>query len=1045
MADPTPSGAEPKAPAGPKDNAPVVIGKVDALQGEAWIIRGGQKLSARTDAPLLNGDEVETAQGAQISLVFADRSTFVLKDRGLIGLDDFAYDPKTHTGHESILVAKGAFSFVSGDIAKAHPDAARIATPVMSIGIRGTTVSGNVGTDGATSVALQADPGSNFVGEIVMSKLGSTEGAIVVNTAGSGVLGATSTGTWAASTNAGAAVATFAPPPAAPPAAPPVLPAAPAGNTGPSGGGDAPTGGANAAPGGANATEPGNGPAPAPTNAGGGEPAGLVQVAVSIPEPPPLPPPQPVIVQVSEPTPQTATTTTTTTTTTATTTNATSNTAGSVTNSAPVLGTVTLSSATEDTSRVLTTAELLGTTTDADGDTLSITGLTVSQGSITDNLDGTFTLTPPANFDGSVTLDYSVSDGTTSVATSTTMTVTAVNDVPIVSAAGTAASYTEGGAAAIVYGVATVADVDSAALSGATMAIANWETGDLLNFTDQSGITGSYNAATGVLTLTGSATPADYETALRSVTFSNSGITTSTSRTLTVTVTDGASTSAALNQTVDVTPADDTLTATAGIDALDGGDGSNTYSIAAGSDFAAGDSIADSGNDAGDVDTVALGAGATDLSVGTVTGVERITMAAAGSSVVLGGAASQFSSIVGGAGSDSVTLAASGTTLDLTGVTLSSVETVSTGIGNDTILIDDISAPGSSFLLDGDGSSVDFDKVIFTQTQAGSLDISGKTFSGIETIVLASGTTSGVTLIGGSQGQTLIGGAGDDNLVGGGGDDIISGGVGADVLTGGAGSDVFVYTSPTQSVDAMASRDTITDFATGTDHLRIALSGAHVDVSGFASVGSYNSGQATLAGGGVVGDGFYASFDQAFYIYVNGTTTDIGADGGYVIGSANTIAAADLQFDITGTSGNDTLVGGGGADRLVAGTVMSTLTGGGGTDAFVVNNSGSATITDFAAGTDWVDLSNAQFGLGGAGDLSASRYAESATAMSGSATDYGGGNTGAGLVAIDNGGNVELWSTTAMEAATTANSHLAGTLTGINTTALDNTSFHLTV
>ena len=43
----------------------------------------------------------------------------------------------------------------------------------------------------------------------------------------------------------------------------------------------------------------------------------------------------------------------------------------------------------------------------------------------------------------------------------------------------------------------------------------------MLGFTNQNGITGSFNAATGVLTLTGSATVANYQTALRSVTYAN--------------------------------------------------------------------------------------------------------------------------------------------------------------------------------------------------------------------------------------------------------------------------------------------------------------------------------------------------------------------------------------------------------------------------------------------------------------------------------------------------------------------------------------------
>ena len=54
----------------------------------------------------------------------------------------------------------------------------------------------------------------------------------------------------------------------------------------------------------------------------------------------------------------------------------------------------------------------------------------------------------------------------------------------------------------------TVSDVDSGGnLTGATVTIgAGFLAGDTLNFTNQNGISGSYNAATGVLTLTGTAT-----------------------------------------------------------------------------------------------------------------------------------------------------------------------------------------------------------------------------------------------------------------------------------------------------------------------------------------------------------------------------------------------------------------------------------------------------------------------------------------------------------------------------------------------------------
>ena len=96
---------------------------------------------------------------------------------------------------------------------------------------------------------------------------------------------------------------------------------------------------------------------------------------------------------------------------------------------------------------------------------------------------------------------------------------------PSLGGAGVTATYTEGGAAATLDSGLTVSDPSSSTLSGATVTIASGLfAGDTLNFTNQSGIAGSYNSATGALTLTGSASLAAYHVALDSVTFSSSSL-----------------------------------------------------------------------------------------------------------------------------------------------------------------------------------------------------------------------------------------------------------------------------------------------------------------------------------------------------------------------------------------------------------------------------------------------------------------------------------------------------------------------------------------
>jgi hypothetical protein len=105
-----------------------------------------------------------------------------------------------------------------------------------------------------------------------------------------------------------------------------------------------------------------------------------------------------------------------------------------------------------------------------------------------------------------------------------------------------------------------VADVDSPQLAGATVAItSNFAAGeDVLGFTNQNGISGAFNATSGVLTLSGTATVAQYQAALRSVTFGNTSENPSTSpRTITFTVRDSGGASNPQTRTVSVARVND--------------------------------------------------------------------------------------------------------------------------------------------------------------------------------------------------------------------------------------------------------------------------------------------------------------------------------------------------------------------------------------------------------------------------------------------------------------------------------------------------------
>ena len=187
--------------------------------------------------------------------------------------------------------------------------------------------------------------------------------------------------------------------------------------------------------------------------------------------------------------------------------------------------------------------------------------------------------TPAANANGNAYASFSFqlrdNGGTsnggvdTSAAASLSFNVNPINDAPVVTA-GNSVGYTENGSPALINNSITVSDVDSGNLSGATVAIsAGFTAGDLLSFANQNGIAGAYNAATGVLSLSGTATVAQYEAALRSVGYSstsNTSTANSASRTISWVANDGGALnnlSAPATSTITITSVNPTITLSA--------------------------------------------------------------------------------------------------------------------------------------------------------------------------------------------------------------------------------------------------------------------------------------------------------------------------------------------------------------------------------------------------------------------------------------------------------------------------------------------------
>jgi VCBS repeat-containing protein len=556
-------------------------------------------------------------------------------------------------------------------------------------------------------------------------------------------------------------------------------------------------------------------------------------------------------------------------------------------------GAVTLADGTEDIDTTISFAALLNGATDADGNTLSLSGFSASNGaSVTVNAND-ITLHTPTDYEGPVTISYTIGDGQGgTVAQTSSITILGVNDAPVIT---TTTNATASDHAGLTTGQVTASDVD---INDAGQLSYHIVGGSVSGGTET--LVTTYGTVT-MTTATGDYTFAPNTNA------KYLGLGQSTTDNFTVQVNDAHGGSVTASVGVDITGTNDAPTVSGSVTL------SNTPTNTSVT-FTKATLLAN----ASDVDTSdTLSASGFSSAQGTVTDNGDGTVTFAPTNGYTGAVSISYT----------VTDSHGATVADTATLTVTQVLQVT---GGGTIL--QVLTP--TMLADADFSgysglhALTFETtgtqgaVMSTNAIASGITVVSSFMSAQGVSVDASADTLNITFNGGSGNDTFIGGSGDNTFFAAGG---------GDTLTGGAGADTFVYTDAGETQDATVSRDVITDFQTGTDHIKISLTGSYVDVSSFASAASYNGGQTTLAMTGAIGDGFYSSGDQAFYIYTQPNTTAIGT--GYVISSANAINAADLQFAITGTSGADTLVGGIGNDSIDGGDGNDTITGSGGADS----------------------------------------------------------------------------------------------------------------
>ncbi|QGZ39840.1 serralysin [Pseudoduganella flava] len=318
-----------------------------------------------------------------------------------------------------------------------------------------------------------------------------------------------------------------------------------------------------------------------------------------------------------------------------------------------------------------------------------------------------------------------------------------------------------------------------------------------------------------------------------------------------------------------VSVGDDDLTGTMGADTIDGLAGADTMVGLAGDDTYVIGAVQD-------VIVEAAGAGTDTASITIATALYSYTLAANVENAVV--KSSTAGTVIGNALANVLTGGAGANTLDgadgndsLDGG--SGNDSLLGGTGNDTL----VGGTGGDTLAGGAGNDVyvvdsTLDKVI--ESVDGGIDVVRTALSAwtlaADVEHLDYTGNSAFTGTGNDLANRITGGIGADRLTGGAGADTLVGGLGNDTLTGGADADTFV-------LRADAGSDTVTDFATGIDHLLVDVS-----VRAIGNGDAVLDHAATIAGPGGFGT------DAELVIVTTDATTLTTAKAAALIGAADT-------------------------------------------------------------------------------------------------------------------------------------------------------------
>ena len=382
-------------------------------------------------------------------------------------------------------------------------------------------------------------------------------------------------------------------------------------------------------------------------------------------------------------------------------------------------------------------------------------------------------------------------------------------------------------------------------------------------------------------------------------------------------------------------------------------------------------------------DVVRTGSGADNITVGSATNVYVLTGAGNDTITLAGDNSAKTVYIEMGDGSGDHLKLTDGGNYNASTVSITGFEKVTfvNAAGDTTATVRDTLLDGSTAAIFGTASVVD---TITIGVSKATNDFSGLA---IDTATIQSGDTFTIDASSRTAAVTITGTDWDDIITG-----ANTSGVYADVLNGGEGNDKLYAT---EGGDTLTGGD-------GTDTVYLAnLKDTTIEGTSATSTGVVINMSTSAVSQAAVATAMDTS-------YISKSLTEVAAGKvAYLFAAESTtytttVASVATIENVVGTSGADYIIGNSSANTLTGNGGADVLTGGSGADTFVIDVAGADRVTDFATGSDVLDLSAYTGGL-------TKVYEEVATVAGNIATDanvivFGGSTnitTAAAAVAAD--------------------------------------------